>query len=354
MAQSPISVLSARRLMLRWGAMLPVAASLGFPVMAGTVPDQDAFDAWVDAPGISPALRHVRGIIRSYFLAQSPDAPLARKRLAREALYGKNIVLPSDLAFSRIDTDRVHGEWSSTPASDSSAVLYYLHGGGYGMGSAAGWRAVGAVLGRSAGMRTFSLDYRLAPEHPYPAAIDDAMVGYRWLLGQGIDARRIVVAGDSAGGGLALALLMRARDEGVALPAAAFLMSPWTDLTMQGKSIDSPRAFDPFNRRKGLVASARQYLAGHDAKDALVSPLFGRLEKLPPLLVHVGDDEAYLDDTLSLARAVGTAGGDVRVREWPDMFHVWHAWGPLLPPAREAMAEAGAFLRDAVGIRTSV
>lgn len=341
----------ARRRLLRWAGLFPVAAGLGFRVNAGTVsPDQASFDTWVDAPGTSASLRRVRGIIRAYFLAQPPDATLAQKRAARIALYADHIALPGDLHYTPVATTAVRGEWSFIEGNDTGPVVYYLHGGGYGMGSAQGWRAVGAVLGRTAGMRTFSLDYRLAPEHPYPAAVDDAVAGYRWLLAQGIAPERIAMAGDSAGGGLALACLLRARDEGLPLPAAAFLMSPWTDLTMQGPSIDHPRAFDPFNRRKGLEASARQYLAGHDPKDPLVSPLFANLKGLPPLLVHVGDDEAYLDDTTSLVRAAGGAGVSVRLRQWPDMFHVWHAWAPLLPEAREAMADAAAFLRQATGV----
>ena len=341
-----------RRRLLQWAGLFPLATSLGFRVIATPLsPDQASFDAWVNAGDLSPALRRVRGIVRNYFLSQSPDATLTQKRKARIALYSDNIPIPGDIRYTQVATATVRGEWSATDANTTGPVIYYLHGGGFAVGSAEGWRAVGAVLGRTAGMRTFSLDYRLAPEHPYPAALDDAMAGYRWLLSQGVPPEHIVFAGDSAGGGLAVSCLLRARDEGLPMPASAFLMSPWADLTMTGASIDHPRAFDPFNRRKGLELSARQYLAGHDAKDPLVSPRYGRLDGLPPLLVHVGDDEAYLDDALSLARAAGMAGVSVRLRQWRDVFHVWHAWGPLLPEARDAMADAAAFLRQSIGRR---
>jgi acetyl esterase/lipase len=353
MSNNEVTPDQQRRRLLKMAAAVPLIAGtslagLSTGARADTLTDAPLFKAWVAEPGIPPALRKVRTIISEYFLSLPANASMAQKRIARANLYLKNIPLPNDLRFTSVDTAGVRGEWADTPSADPHRVLFYLHGGGYVVGSPQGWRAVGAVLGRSAGMRTFSLEYRLAPEHAYPAALDDTVAGYRWLLDQGIDPRHIGFAGDSAGGGLALCTLLKARALGLPMPAAAYLMSPWTDLTMSGASIDHPRTFDPFNRRVGLIGSAGKYLQGHDPKDPFVSPLFGDLAGLPPLLVHIGDDEAYLDDATAIARVAAGAGVPVQLKTWPQMFHVWQAWGPLLPQAAMATNEAATFLRQAV------
>ena len=326
----------------------PGQAATATTATAGSIPpDATLFRQWVAQPGISRELRELRQLISHYFQSVPASASMAEKRLARANLYLQHIPLPNDLRFTPVELAGVHGEWSETPASDPHRVLLYLHGGGYVVGSARGWRAVGAVLGRAASMRTFSVDYRLAPEHPYPAALEDAVAAYRWLLDSGIPAGKIVFAGDSAGGGLALATLLKVRDLKLPMPAAAFVMSPWTDMTMSGFSIDHPTSFDPFNRRPALIGSATKYLAGHSDRDPLVSPLFADLSGLPPLLIQVGDEEAYRDDATGLARRAADFEIKVELQTWPHVFHVWQAWTPQLPEAREAMAKAAHFLQQA-------
>ncbi|HEX8732564.1 MAG TPA: alpha/beta hydrolase, partial [Ktedonobacterales bacterium] len=187
--------------------------------------------------------------------------------------------------------------------------------------------------------RALWLDYRLAPECPFPAAVDDALAGYRWLLEQGVAPQRIVFAGDSAGGGLALATMLAAREAGLPLPAGATLLSPWTDLTGESSSAKSRAAVDPMVRGAGIAAGGRAYLAGADPRTPLASPLFADLHGLPPLLVHVGDAETLLDDSRSLAQRARDAGVEVTLHIWPGMFHVFPIFPALLPEARAAADE---------------
>ncbi|MHC1481377.1 alpha/beta hydrolase [Frateuria aurantia] len=328
---------------------LPLSARADATPTPPATPDSVRFQQWEQQPGISPELAQLRQLISRYFLSVPANASMDQKRTARANLYLQHIPLPADLHFSPVDAGAVHGEWSDTPTEDRQRVLLYLHGGGYVVGSVKGWRVVGPVVGRAAGMRTFSVEYRLAPEHPYPAALDDAIAAYRYLLAAGYAPQHIAFAGDSAGGGLALATLLKARQLGLPMPAAAFVMSPWTDLTMSGHSIDHPLNFDPFNRHPALIGSANKYLAGHSPTDPLVSPLFADLGGLPPLLIQVGDEEAYRDDATGLARRAADYEVKVQLQTWPHVFHVWQAWTPQLPEAREAVAKAAVFLKQATG-----
>jgi acetyl esterase/lipase len=230
------------------------------------------------------------------------------------------------------------------PGAADDAALFYLHGGAYVAGSAQGYRGLAAELGRAAGVRLFSADYRLAPEHPFPAAVDDGVAAYRALLDRGFDPSRLVVAGDSAGGGLTLAVLVALRDGGAPLPAAALLISPWADLGCDSESIAAKAVEDPALTAESLRASAARYLAGTDPRHPLASPCFADLTGLPPLLIQVGSAEILLDDAVRVARAAGAAGVDVRLEIWPQMIHVWHAFGFMLSAGRRAIAEAGTFL----------
>ncbi|MDB5689840.1 MAG: alpha/beta hydrolase [Sphingomonas bacterium] len=228
-------------------------------------------------------------------------------------------------------------------------TLLYFHGGGYIAGSAAGYRGLAADIGRAAGLHTISIDYRLAPEAPFPAALDDGVAAYRALLDRGVAPGSIAFAGDSAGGGLALSVLIRLRDGGLPLPAAALLLSPWLDLACAGGSMEGKAAADPSLSPEGLRACAAHYLGATAARDPLASPLYADLSGLPPLMVQVGSSEVLLDDATRLAAAAGAAGTSVRLEIWPEMIHVWQSFAFMLPEGREAVGNAAAFLSRQVG-----
>jgi acetyl esterase/lipase len=236
------------------------------------------------------------------------------------------------------------GEWLASPRTRTDRVILYLHGGGYVSGSLLTHRALMGHLSRHADCRVLALDYRLAPEHPYPAALEDAWAAYWWLLGQGYAANRIVVAGDSAGGGLALALLLALRDAHVPLPAAAICFSPWVDLAMTGASLHKNGATDYINEEI-LQATAQMYLGDHDPRDPLASPLYGDLHGLPPLLIQVGSAELLYDDGRRLAQRARRAGVEVEFDAVPGMVHVWQFMYWIEPKARQAVQRAGRFAR---------
>ncbi|MDQ7064780.1 MAG: alpha/beta hydrolase [candidate division KSB1 bacterium] len=244
--------------------------------------------------------------------------------------------------------DSFPAEWLVPAGAPEDAAILYLHGGGYVMGSIRTHRALAARIARAAGVKCLTIGYRLAPEHPFPAALEDAHRAYGWLLQQKIPPQRLVVAGDSAGGGLALALLLFLRDRGEPLPAAAVCLSPWTDLAGTGDSIRSKAAVDPIVPVAALDYVARQYLHGENPKNPYASPLYGDLHGLPPLFIHVGTHEVLLDDSLRLAEKARAAGVRVTLDIWPDMMHVWHFFAPFLPEARQAIGNIGAFIRKAI------
>jgi len=228
--------------------------------------------------------------------------------------------------------------------------VLYLHGGGYVIGSPRSHRHLAAAIARAAGARALVLDYRLAPENPFPAALEDAIAAYRWLLGQGIAAGRIVVAGDSAGGGLTVATLLALRDRGIPRPAAGVCISPWVDLTCSGQSYSTKAASDPIVAPDLITALAEAYVGRDgDRKAPLASPLYADLRDLPPLLVQVGSEEVLLDDALGLGARARTAGVDATVEEWPAMIHVWHWFLPMLDEAEQAVGVIGKFVRSRVG-----
>jgi acetyl esterase/lipase len=228
-------------------------------------------------------------------------------------------------------------------------TVLYLHGGGYEVGSIAAYRVFASQLATRLDAIMVVLDYRLAPEHPFPAAIADAVAAYRDLLARGTEPDQIVVMGDSAGGGLTVATLIALGRENLPPPAAAVCLSPWADLTMTADSYERCSTTDPFLDRDMLVRSARSYLAGADPRDALASPVFAsstEVGALAPLFIQAGAGEVLADDASTLAERIGAAGGSVELELWPDMTHVWHLLGPGVPEARDAIDRIAQFVRS--------
>ncbi len=258
--------------------------------------------------------------------------------------------VPCEWVLAPGATERLPRDGSNTA---ERGVVLYLHGGGYYRGSLHTHRELCSRISRAGGWAVLSVGYRLAPEHPFPAALEDALAAYRWLLGTGIAPGQIVVAGDSAGGGLAAALMLALRD-GVTslrmargpLPGGAVLLSPWTDLEQSGASIIGRAAADPSLTKAYLDRFAAAYLGGADARDPLASPLHGDLRGLPPLLIQVGTAEILEDDAARFADKAQAAGVPVRLERWPDMIHVWQRYAALLPEAQEALAHIGAWPRE--------
>jgi acetyl esterase/lipase len=228
----------------------------------------------------------------------------------------------------------------------SSSVLLYFHGGGYVIGSPLSHRHVTGQLALVSKACVLSVDYALAPEKPFPAAVTDGVKAYRWLLDRGHAPGAIAIGGDSAGGGLTAATLVAARDQGLPMPVCAILISPWTDLTCDTATYETRPAVDPMIAPDGIRTMANVYLAGADPRDPLASPNFADLTGLPPLLIHVGDNEVLLDDARILAKRALEAGVDARIEVWDRMFHVWHAFYQMLAEGEQALEGMGKFLRE--------
>lgn len=258
---------------------------------------------------------------------------------------GQQFPLPDGVTVEATDAGGVKAEWVRAPECRNDAVLLYVHGGGYVIGSPASHRHQVAALSQAAGIAALSLDYRLGPEHPFPAAVDDAVSAYQSLLAAGIAPQRIVVAGDSAGGGLTVATLLALRERGLPQAAAGVCISPWVDLTMTAESYTTKADVDPIVTRDGVTGMAQAYLQGQDAQTPLASPLFADLSGLPPLLIQVGTDEALLDDAVKLEAKAKAAGVDVTLEIWDEMIHVWHFFYPMLREGRDAIARIGEFVR---------
>jgi len=272
-------------------------------------------------------------------------APPLEERRATFVPGGRLHPLPDDVAVSEVTAGGVPAHWLAAPGAEAGRVLLFLHGGGFELGSLRSDGELAARLGRASGMRVLFPEYRLAPEHPFPAAIDDVLAAWRWLrAGEGLSARSIAVAGDSAGGGLAVALLVAARDAGEELPAAAVLMSPTVDLTGSGASMTERADQDPLSTPAMLRQFAAGYLAGADPATPLASPLFATLTGLPPLLIQVGTADLLLSDSERLADAAGRAGVDVSLHVGEGLPHVY----PIMlgtPEADQATQQTGTFLR---------
>jgi epsilon-lactone hydrolase len=251
-----------------------------------------------------------------------------------------------DVSCEAVDCDGVPGEWSLAPGSERSRVLLYFHGGGYCSGSIISHRRLVTEAGRAARMRTLAIDYRRAPEHPFPAAHEDAMAAWRFLRRQDVAANHVAVGGDSAGGNLALALIQHLRATGEPLPGCVWLISPWTDLTMSGATLASKDVIDPSIHKAYLEELAAAYVPpAIDRKNRLISPLYADLSGFPPVLIQVGSAETLLDDAVRIAAAAGAADVPVTLEIWPQMIHAWPVWNAGLTDGRRALASAGQFIR---------
>jgi epsilon-lactone hydrolase len=251
-----------------------------------------------------------------------------------------------DVELTAVDVGGIPGEYSLVAGSDPSRVLMFFHGGGYCSGSIRSHRRLVTEAGRAAKTRTLAVAYRLAPEHPFPAAYDDALIAWQFLRNQNVAATHIAIGGDSAGAGLTLALISRLRDARENLPACAWLISPWADLTMSGATMVSKAAGDPLIHKEYLSELADAYLpAGMERKDPRVSPLYGDFRNFPPMLIQIGSDETLLDDATRLAARAGAADVAVTLEIWPHMIHAWPLWNAHLEDGRRALASAGSFIR---------
>ena len=285
------------------------------------------------------------GAVRTHLAKLPPSESMTvAERRAQYERAEKFFPTPPDVKVEHVGAPTVPAEWLTPPGARADAAVLYLHGGGYVIGSPRSHRHLAAAVGAAARMCVLLPDYRLAPEHPFPAAVDDAVAAYRWLMDRTIAPARIVIAGDSAGGGLTVAMLLALRDAGVPLPAAGVCISPWVDLTCSGGSYRTRAEADPIVKGESVGQMATAYLAGKDAKTPLASPLFADLRGLPPLLIHVGDDEVLLDDAVQLAERTRKAGVDATLDVWDQMVHVWHWFFPMLDEGQQAFDRIGEFV----------
>lgn len=298
----------------------------------------------------SPQLEQIKQMLKS-----RPDRLETPPQEARAFFETMTTALQvqDDTKREKVTANGVPGEWITNAGSTEAITVYYLHGGGYSIGSTNTHATMISAIARASGARAFSIDYRLAPEHPFPAALDDALAGYRWLLAQGMDPKSIVAAGDSAGGGLTAALLLALRDAGDPLPGGAVLLSPWLDLAGTGESIKTRADLDPMIPAfEGVSPAAEWYIGEGSATDPLISPLYGNYQGLPPILIHVGDHEVLLSDSTRYAERAEAAGVDVTLKVWDEMIHVFQFF-PMLPEGKESITEIGQWIRSKVALKAA-
>ncbi len=265
----------------------------------------------------------------------------------RYTSFEKNKSIPSDVIFEKIDANGVPAEWIITPKSKNKQIIFYLFSGGYMWGSLETRRFIPYLLGRATKLRCLNIGYRLAPEHPFPAALEDSVNAYKWLLSTRINSNNIIIAGSSAGGGLAIATMLRLRDLGLQLPTAAVLLSPWVDLTCKGESLKTNAKFSPFGPILVKIM-ANAYLNKEKSTNPFASPVFADLKGLPPLLIQAGSIEILLDDSISLANNAKSAGVSVDLEIWKGMTHVFHNFGDDLSDSKNALKNISKFIQKNV------
>lgn len=303
-----------------------------------------ASDDIATAP-IDLAIARIRAVYRGW----NRDMSVAQMRSDWDAAFGGSTAA---VTCERVSAGGVEGEWISPADAPLDKAILYFHGGGFRIGSVASHRDLIAQIAVASGCRVLAINYRLAPEHRFPAALDDALAAYGWMLGQGLTPGNVAFAGDSAGGNLVLAAMLALRERGLPLPIAAALMSPWTDLAATGTSYVTRAEVDPIHQRPMILALAKNYLGGQgDPCDPLVSPLYADLAGLPPLLIQVGDRETVLDDSVMFADLARAAGVDVHLEVWDGMIHVFQMFGAELPEAHRAIASIAGFLNQHLHIR---
>jgi epsilon-lactone hydrolase len=292
---------------------------------------------------IDLAIARIRAVYRSW----NRDTSVAQMRSDWDAAFGGGT---APVTCERVSAGGVDGEWIFPANAPNDKAILYFHGGGFRIGSVTSHRDLIAQIALVSGCRMLAINYRLAPEHRFPAALDDALAAYGWMLDRGMKPGNIAFAGDSAGGNLALAAMLALRERGLPLPVSAVLMSPWTDLAATGTSYVSRAEADPIHQRPMILALARNYLGGQsDPCDPLVSPLYADLAGLPPLLIQVGDSETVLDDSVMFADKARAAGIDVSLEVWDGMIHVFQMFE--LPEARRAIASIAGFLNRHLHIK---
>jgi acetyl esterase/lipase len=299
----------------------------------------------IAAAPIDLAIARIRAVYRSW----NRDTSVAQMRSDWDAAFGGST---APVAYERVCAGGVDGEWISPANVPEDNAILYFHGGGFRLGSVTSHRDLMAQIALASGCRVLAINYRLAPEHRFPAALDDALAAYGWMLDCGLKSENVAFAGDSAGGNLVLAAMLALRERGLPLPVSAVLMSPWTDLAATGSSYVSRAEADPIHQRSMILALAKNYLGGQgDPYDPLVSPLYADLAGLPPLLIQVGDSETVLDDSVMFADLARAAGVDVSLEVWDGMIHVFQMFGAELPEARQAIASIAGFLNRHLHIK---
>jgi monoterpene epsilon-lactone hydrolase len=273
--------------------------------------------------------------------------PRLRKEAKKSSkLFGK---LPKGIEVSPVTLDGIYAEWILPSRAKKDKVILYFHGGGYVMGSVKAHRTHVAKFVKGSDVGALLFGYRLAPEHPFPAAIEDSVTAYRWLLAQGVSPSHIVFIGDSAGGGLCLATLIALKDQDIPLPSAAVALSPWTDLKCTGESYRIKAKVDPLTWTESWTVFSKYYVGDNDPANPWISPYYGDLHGLPPILIYVGENEVLLDDSTRFAEKAKDAGVDITLKVGEGMFHCFPVCAPLFPEAKQAMDEICAFIKTHIG-----
>ncbi|MHA1912823.1 MAG: alpha/beta hydrolase [Promethearchaeota archaeon] len=280
------------------------------------------------------------------FARSRGDQELTVEGMRKEFDQIANMVkVPKDAKCEPVSAGGVPAEWISVPESINDKVMLYFHGGGYVAGSINSHREYCVRLARASKTRVLIIDYRLAPEHPFPAALEDAIKAYQWLItSEGITPKHIVIAGESAGGGLTVATLLKLRDDKIKLPTAGISLSPFMDLAVTGDSIKTKVEVDPLTTQEMLELDAKLYLAGEDARNPLASPLYADLKGLPPLYIQVGTAELLLDDSIRFVDAAKAAGVNVKFEIWDDMIHMFQMFAAMAPEGQDAINKIGEFV----------
>ncbi|WP_268798740.1 alpha/beta hydrolase [Pseudomonas huanghezhanensis] len=298
---------------------------------------QARLDAWVaSAAEFGP-----------FLLGQETNTTLDEQRKAYEQVLSTHPI-PAGITSHDVDMGGVPGKVVVPEALEGNRILLFIHGGGYVGGSSTGYLGLAGHFAKLLGAKVYLPDYRLAPEHPFPAPIDDTLASYRWLLDQGHDPKSIVFSGDSAGGAMVVSVMVKARNAGLPLPAGGAALSPWANLEHTGASIDNRNGLDPQASRLGLTLLAKAFLNGTLPTDPDASPVFADVRGLPPILVQIGENEVMLSDAMRLATHLGENRVRVSLEVWPGMFHVWHMFAAVLPEGMQAVKNAALFLDQAI------